>query len=206
MLTVLLVAAYLGGIVSVQHKAANTESALRQQLETLKSAIITNRQSLGAKALKDHLDGRLESLGDVRILTIRTASTKIDGTGRYLDLELGKLGWSHNVPGKTGFFYFKYGGRDRTNSPVWEFAASTHREISEYDGKPLVTKLYGQSTPGNHEAIGRVGYNAVKVAVGQVLLARTVDDPTTVYALKIDGQEQREAMSIKYSLMDFGLN
>ena len=110
----------------------------------------------------------------------------------------GNLHWSEASPGKSGYFYF---GSFPAEGPRWEFAASDHADIKAFDGKPLKARFFGRSSPSRDKRLGLSSTSAISVEVGQVVLARTVQDPTTIYILKIENQEQNESMTVHYIVL-----
>jgi hypothetical protein len=57
-------------------------------------------------------------------------------------------------------------------------------------------------SPGDRGDFGRGGLQSIYLSVGQVLLARTVDEPNKVYAIQIVGQdENQERMSVRYAII-----
>jgi hypothetical protein len=167
---------------------------VQQQLAPLQKT-----EAILQKAIADRGDDVYESHGNVRILETHEAATKNDGT-IYLELPPGRMGWSQSAAGKSGYLYFKTHGAD---SPEWEFAPSDHREIKAFDGQPLQAKFYGGYSPSRDKRLGnQSSYNAFQIAVGQIVLARTVDDPNTIYILKIEKQqEQSEAMTARFATL-----
>ena len=93
-----------------------------------------------------------------------------------------------------------------TDKTIWEFAASKNKTIEEFDGKPLKTKFYGQFSPGlditGKSGLRWTGGSAIHVNVGQVVLARTIDKPRTIYIIKIEKQEaDKETVTVKYAII-----
>ena len=97
--------------------------------------------------------------------------------------------WSSSSPGKSGYLYFtKIGG----NTPLWEFSPCDVAKIADLGGKALEARFYGMYTPGRGDtALGWTG-GCLHVTVGQLLLARTVDDRDTVFVIQIVAQKQTE--------------
>lgn len=162
-----------------------------------KLAPLRHTEGLLQKALQDRSDDLYESRGNVQIREIRRAVTRNAGPV-YLEFRSGRLEWSHAMPGKSGYLYFK---SHAAGSPDWEFAASDFRDIEAFDGKPLQARFCGAFSPSRDKRLGQSSGNAINVEVGQILLARTVKDPTTIYVLKIESQEQQEAMTVQYFVL-----
>jgi hypothetical protein len=160
-------------------------------------APLLHAQGLLQKALEDRRDDIFESRGNVRIGEIRETTTRA-GSIIHLEFQAGRMEWSHSMPGKAGYLYFTTHGAD---APEWEFAASDERDLNAFNGKPLKAKFYGSFSPSRDKRLGQQAGNAIQVEVGQIILARTVDDPKTLYLLKIERQEQKEAMTARYSVI-----
>ena len=161
-------------------------------------APLLEKQGLLRKALQDRVDDLYESKGDVRINDIRRVATRKKGSTIYLEFTSGKLQWSQSSPGKSGYLYFR--GLSPEN-PKWEFAASDHADIKAFDGMPLKAKFYGEFSPSRDRRLGLSSSGAINVEVGQVVLARNVQEPTTIYILKIESHEQVEAMTVNYTVL-----
>ena len=160
---------------------------IERQLAPLKE-----KQVLLLRAVHDRTDNVFESDGDLHITATTEITTKAEGSLCYFDFPKAKLEWSQSSPGKDGYLYRTDVG---SNTPLWEFAVSEHRELNDFDGKPLKVKFYGLYDPGT-------GENAVPVKVGQIILARTTADPKTVYLLKLEHQEKdREAVTARYVII-----
>lgn len=162
-----------------------------------KLAPLRHLEGLLKKALQDRRDHLFESAGTVQLREIRGASTQEGNVGICLKLPPGRLEWSHAQPGKSGYFYFNTHG-EKLN---WEFAASEQRNLDEFNGKPLLSKFYGQFSPSLDPRLGHQSSNAIQVEVGQIVLARTAQDPHTVYVLKLEKQEQTEALTVQYAVV-----
>lgn len=163
-----------------------------------KLAPLRHTEGLLQKALLDRNDDVYESRGNVRIREIRRAVTQKAGSMVYLEFQGARLQWSHASPGKSGYLYFKSPG---TTATEWEFAASDHREINEFNGKPLTEKFFGSFSPSRDKRLGQSSENSIEVEVGQIVLVRNVNAPTTIFVLKIEKQEQDEAMTVQYFVL-----
>jgi hypothetical protein len=88
-------------------------------------------------------------------------------------------------------------------APYWEFSPSEAAKIEDLAGKPLKARFYGMYAPGRRDTpLGWTGLQAIQVTVGQVLLARTVDDSRKIFAIQIESQMQdQERMSARYAII-----
>lgn len=164
-------------------------------------APLLEEKELLERAVSDRRYEWYESDGPIEIEEVFQVTTETEGGGPLsLDLQGRKLAWSHSSPGRNGFFYFQK-IRDRT--PLWEFSPCEAAKIEDLSGKPLKAKFYGKYTPGRGDTVlGATAYNAILVAVGQVLFARTVDDPRTIFIIQIEAQKQdQERMSARYTVV-----
>lgn len=163
-------------------------------------APMLEEQSLLERGLQDRADDLYEIDRGVELGEITRARTTEEGRWmRYLELGGTKLMWSHTAPGKSGGFYFCEIG---SHKPLWEFAPSPHPWIEGFQGKPLRVRFYGRYTPGRKSAFRWTGPFAVDVHVGEAILARTVDDPSTVYVIRAESQEAaREMLHVKYAVI-----
>ncbi len=158
------------------------------------------KKKLLENALADRKSVWFESAGPVELGEIRQSSTQSEGKTVWLDLQGNRLQWSQSTPGKNGFVCFEKMGTTPWN-PGWEFSPCAAKEIGELDGKPLKAKFYGQFTPrGDETGLRWNGLRTIRVEVGQVLLARTVEDPHTVYIIRIVTQSAaEESMAFRYA-------
>lgn len=163
-----------------------------------KLAPLRETERLLHQAIKDRRDNVYQSAGDVKLAEIRAAATTKGNPGIFLDLPPGRLEWSHSSPSKSGYFYFQMHGE---NSPEWEFAATDHRDFKSFSGKPFEATFYGSHSPGRDQRLGQSSGNAIKVEVGQIVLARTVKDPARIYVLKIESQAEVESMTVQYAVL-----
>ena len=87
-------------------------------------------------------------------------------------------------------------------SPTFEsFAHYAQLAGSEVVSVPLTAKFFGNYSPSRDKRLGQSSGNAINVEVGQIVLVRNVKDPTTIYVLKIEGQEEHEAMTVQYFVL-----
>jgi len=154
------------------------------------------------KVLADRRYERYESQGPLKIGRIIEASTQTDGHGLvWLELEGKKLPWSRSQSGKTGFLYFEKIGA--SHLPYWEFSLCDATKIEDLSDTSLKGRFYGMYTPrlGNNK-LGWSGLQAIQVSVGEVLLARTADDPRTVFIIQMVGQDlNEERLSARYTVI-----
>ena len=167
---------------------------VEQELEPLQE-----RESLLERALRDRKDNLYESGNSVNIKTTYEAATTEENGIVYIDFKTAKLEWSPNEPGKSGYFYFTEVG---SNKPRWEFSPTTYKKIDEFDGKPLRARFYDKYSPGGKKAFGQRDFHSIHVNVGEVTLARTTDDPSTIYIIKVQSQDEKlERMIMKYAII-----
>jgi hypothetical protein len=152
-------------------------------------------------ALEKSLAGRTDDLfvhaGLVQLPPIKSSSTK-SGQSQWLSLGDKRIEWSHASPGKSGYFYF---GRPGGDVPQWEFSSTGLTDIKTLIERPLSARFYGRSSPGLEKALNWSGGNAIAVDVGQIILARTVDEPGKVYVIKVVEQDPNEAVTVEYAVI-----
>ncbi len=165
-----------------------------------KLAPLLKQKELLEKSVSDRRYEWFKSDEPVKIGPIVEVSTQTDGRF-WLDLKGRKLKWSEAGRGKSGYFYFEK--MDAPWAPYWEFSPCDVAKIEDLSGKPLKARFYGLYTPGRGETPpGWKGRQAIGVEVGQVLLARTIDEPQNVFVIQIVGQKQdQEQMSARYSVI-----
>ncbi|MAG92628.1 MAG: hypothetical protein CMJ48_02585 [Planctomycetaceae bacterium] len=162
-------------------------------------APLLEQQRLLRQAVKDKDDQHYRSNGKVKLGEIKQLATANKNSIISLELEAGPLQWSSSAPGKTGYFYF---ADHLPKTPDWEFAYTPAKTIAEFDGKPLEAEFYQRFSPSRDKQLGASGYgNSIQVALGQVVLARTSDDPETIYILQIHKQARHEAMTVRYTVV-----
>jgi hypothetical protein len=157
-------------------------------------APLIREKELLDKAVADRQSEWFDSGEPVKIgPIIETNTISIENWGVWLNLEDQKLQWSESTPGKNGFFYFEKFGV--TGKSYWEFSTCDATNIESLVGKRLKTKFSGLFSPGT-------GGQSIQVSVGQVLFARTVDEPNKIYIVQIVGQDQnQERMSARYAII-----
>jgi hypothetical protein len=152
------------------------------------------------QALKDRRDDLFESKGPIRLPEIKELETKGVGASIFLEFPCGRLDWSHATPGRSGYFYFN---PPAPRHPQWEFAAIDRdvEDLKALDGKPLKAKFYGLLSPSRDKRLGQAFGGAIKVEVGQLILARYTTDPTTIYFLQLVSQGPGESLRVKYAVL-----
>jgi len=159
-----------------------------------KLAPLLTEQGLLEKAVADRQVERFDSGGPVKIGQIIEVSTTNKGWDVWLNLGDKKLQWSGGMPGKSGYLYFEKTGTDRWQ-PYWEFSTCDATNIESLAGIPLKAKFSGLYSPGTSG-------QSIQVSVGQVLFARTVDDPNTVFVIQIVEQDKdHERMIARYAII-----
>ncbi len=157
-----------------------------------------------SKAVADRMYGWFDSNGPVQLGPIAESTTEeLSEASMYLDLEGQKLQWSQSSPGESGFLYFAKVAPP-SHTPYWEFAASDVAKVEDLAGKPLRVRFYGMYTPGRAGSpLKWTAYSgAIDVRVGQVVLARTSEQPDKVYVIQIVRQEtDREQLSFRYAVI-----
>jgi hypothetical protein len=165
-------------------------------------APLLEEKALLEKVTADRQYEWYDSKTPLKIGPVIEAGTQTEG-GSLIWLDLGgkKLHWSHSQPGKTGFLYFEKDGVPNTS--YWEFSPCDAAKIEDLSGVSLKARFYGAHTPGRGDTkLGANSENAIFVSVGQVLLARTADDPRTIFVIQIVGQEPvQERMSVRYTVI-----
>ncbi len=163
-----------------------------------KLAPLLEQQRMLQQGIKDKNDDQFDSKGKVKLGEIKELTTTKKNSTISLNFEVGPLEWSSSAPGKTGYYYFT---DHLPETPDWEFAYTEAKDITEFDGKPLKAKFYQRFSPSRDERLGRTGFgNAIWISKGQVILARTSDDPETIYILQIHQQAQ-EAIAVRYVMV-----
>jgi protocatechuate 3,4-dioxygenase beta subunit len=157
---------------------------------------------------------KYESRGNLHLSKIRELTTTEVASMRYLKFPPANIQWSQHELGKNGYLYFDSPEGDLF---YWEFAPSENKEIKDFEGKPLKTTFYGAYSPDWENVFakdsasslairakfGMESKNSILVEVGQIVLARTVYDPTTIYILKIKQQSpDKESLTIEYAKIE----
>lgn len=163
-------------------------------------APLLEEKSLLENVLAGRSDEWFQSHGAVKVGPILDISTRTDdGLHVWLDLGTNRLQWSRSLPGKTGYFYFM--NADTESLRYWEFSPCNAARIEDLADKPLKARFYSMDTPG----LGRVGWGElgmVQISVGQVVLARTVDEPNKVFIVQIVSQDpDRDRMRARYAVV-----
>jgi hypothetical protein len=181
----------------VQHMWSRHLFDVEQQYERLLA-----EKKLLEKAVSDRKSVWFKSTGPVILGEIRQGTTQSEGLTVWLDLQGNKLEWSQSTPGKSGCFYYEKMGMPRWKAG-WEFSPCPANAIGDLDGKPLKAKFYGLFAPhGEETGLRWSGLQAIQVEVNQVLLARTVEDPHTVYVIQIVAQSlDEEQMVFHYAVI-----
>lgn len=152
------------------------------------------------KLVADRQYERYDSPGPLKFERIMKVTTQTNGSGLvWLDLEGNKLQWSRAQPG-SGYLYFEKVGGSRV--PYWEFSPCDASRIEDLAGTYLKARFYGMYTSGRGNT--KLGWNSlqsIQVSVGQILLARTADDPKTVFVIQIVEQDlDQERLSVEYTV------
>ena len=165
---------------------------LKEQVQSILSRHLfeVERQLAPLLEEKEHLEKMVadrryewyESKSPLKIGRLVEANTQTNGHWLvWLDLEGKKLQWSGSQPG-TGFLYFEKIGASHV--PYWEFSPCDAIKIEDLTGTSLKTRFYGMYTSGRSKCkLGWNGLQSLQVSVGQVLFARTADDPLTVFII-----------------------
>jgi hypothetical protein len=165
------------------------------EIERQLAPLLEAQQKL-KRAVADRDDNLYVSKRPVQLGEIRELDTTNQNSVVSLNLGGVPLQWSVAAPGQSGYFYFS---DHITETPDWEFAGTDASTLQEFDGKHIETAFYGKFSPTRDPGLGQASGNAINVRVGQIVLARTVAKPDTVYVLKIHQQAQdQEAMTVRY--------
>lgn len=146
----------------------------------------------------DQTDPSWVAKDPVQIDEIREATTRQQGRIVYLELPSGDLQWSHREEGKSGYFYFQ---AISPNDGRWEFAASDEAEIEAFHDRPLTANFSGAYSPNPDKRFGSTWADTIDVKVGQIVLARLAQEPTTIYIIKLKQQEEREQLMVKHAVV-----
>jgi hypothetical protein len=103
------------------------------------------------------------------------------------------LGWSlhSNEPRKhSGYIYMRDERPEGGNKPLWEFALTTKRQLSEVTPKDFSCPFYGMSDPRGPSEFGDAWANgsAILVPEGQIFFARLVSDRSVIYVIRLAKQ------------------
>lgn len=154
------------------------------EVERKVAPLLAEKQSL-EKSIADRQYGRYQSDGLVKLGPVIQVNTLADGMQRWIEVDGKQLQWSQSSPGKTGYFCFEK--KNVSWKPYWEFASCKTSTIEDLAGKSLAARFQGLFSTGGDDAI-QWGQQSIGVCVGQVILARTVDDLNTIYAIRIEKQ------------------
>jgi hypothetical protein len=157
----------------IQRIAARELYEVEQQL-----APLLEKQSLLKRALQDRQDNQVATTSDIALGDVQEITTTAIESDRFFVLPSGKLHWSHAEPGKDGYLDFG----NHLQKTQWEFTVPRIGTLADFDKKPLKATFLGKFEPGSN------GYS-VNPSVGQVVLARTADNPQTLYILEFIRQD-----------------
>lgn len=143
------------------------------------------------KALLDRTDNLYVSPKPVHIGKIHTtfATDYHKGSVTYLNLNSRQMEWSR-AGEKTGYLYPHDPGKRRV---VWEFASIDYSTFKELEGTELKVRFSGTHIPP--------GGSTIVVKEGQMVLARHIDEPSVIYILKFDRQEENRVF-VKYTIIE----
>lgn len=161
-----------------------------------KLAPLLEQKAMLDKAVAGRDDDLYESKHPVKIGEIKQLSTTNQNSIVSLDLDGVPLQWSAQRPGVSGYFYYT---DHLAETPDWEFSHWGEDELNSFDGKHLKARFDGRYSPSRDPNQIWPRGNATTVQVGEILFARTVADPETIYVIKLHKQaEDEEALTVKY--------
>ena len=141
---------------------------------------VDSRSTDTAKSTVDQPTARLSELRTA------TATDKHAGRITFLDLDGLLMEWSYASP-ESGYLYFY---RPRSNQPVWSFAHAAVSDLAALTVPDLDAEFLGVASARGPTEFGAAwGSRAIRVAPGDILLARHSEQPERPYVLRIDGQE-----------------
>jgi hypothetical protein len=149
---------------------------------------LLREKSILEKGLTDRTDNLYLSPTPVHIDQISTSSAT-DFPPKHLEFDSRQMTWSRGSD-QSGYIYSDAPG---TKGPVWEFASIEQSTFKELEGKRLQVRFSVVHIPPGGET--RV------VRVGQMILARHVDDPATIYAIRFDRQIGPKVF-VEYAVID----
>jgi hypothetical protein len=79
-----------------------------------------------------------------------------------------------------------------TRRPSWEFASTDQQSFRELEGKKIEARFSLATIPP--------GGDTIVVRPGQMFLARYVDDPDTIYAIRI-AEQDGDKVSAEYAII-----
>ena len=119
------------------------------------------------------------------------------------------LGWHHadNIPSvRTGYIIMKDVQPSGSNQPLWEFALTSKRHLSEITRADLHCVYYGMNDPHGADVFGEAWHgSSICVPEGQIFFARLISERSIVYAVclaKQGGTEDRGTMHAEYRVFD----
>jgi len=148
-------------------------------------------KSLLERCLSDRTDNLYVSPRPVHIDKILTTRATDYQGKKTVYLHFGKrlMEWSKQS-GQSGYIYSRAPGG---KAPVWEFASIECSTLEELEGKALKVRFGSTHIPPGGETRG--------VRVGQMVLARHVDEPSTIYVIRFDRQEE-DRVFVQYAAID----
>jgi hypothetical protein len=136
---------------------------------------LLRERSILEKGLMDRTDNLYASPRPIRIDRISTASAT-DFPTKHLEFDSRQMTWSRGSD-QSGYIYSDAPG---TKGPVWEFASLEQSSFDDLEGRKLDVRFsVVQIPPGGETKV---------VRVGQMILARHVEDRATIYAIRFDRQ------------------
>ena len=152
---------------------------------------LLREKSMLEKGLTDRTDDLYVSPTPVHIDKISNiwATDRQGEKTKYLEFGTKQMEWSKSGD-QSGYIYSDAPGAE---GPVWEFACIEQSTFRELEGKELKVRFSVVHIPPGGET--RV------VRVGQMVLARHVDDPATIYAIRFDRQMDGKVF-VEYAVID----
>lgn len=163
------------------------------EIERKLAPLLEQKEQLD-RAVAGRGDNLYKSAKPVKVGDVKELATTNKNSAVSLTLGGMPLNWSVQAPGESGYFYFS---DPQPGAPDWEFATSDRTELEEFDGQPLSAKFFGLYSPSRDPALGQAWGNAITVKLGQILLARTVAQPGTIYVIKLHEQGP-ESLKVQY--------
>ncbi len=138
----------------------------------------------------------------------RQALSSDHGPNRDYGLHVGPslLGWSSHAASskeRNGYIYMRDQRPSGGNRPLWEFALSPKRRLSDVTEDDLRGEFYGMGDPRATNVFGAAWERAaILVPEGQIVLARLAADRSTVYVIRLakqgGTQSGRGTMRVEY--------
>jgi hypothetical protein len=176
---------------------------LKEQIQSLfsaslfildwKLAPLLEERGLLEKAISDRQYVWFDSAGPVKLGPIIETSTTNQNSISWLSLGDKKMEWSGGMPDKAGYLYF-----DIPRKFYWEFSFCDATNIEDLADKPLKTKFTGYLMP--HTPRGDIN-SSIVVSVGQIVFARTIEDPNKTFAIQVIKQDKSQSMTARYSII-----